>query len=222
MASSPELCAHLWAPTIVSRIASRRRSTRFAGLLAFQPMLRGTVAVRQCGRQINESSIEIVSRVSLAFAQGLLFWRRRRLGVVMRRLLRRWHDRFCHLRHDGGLVRFVVWSRAQLIARDIQGRDELLAFGLEAEIGLGYGYLARADPQEAAELDHRRHHATAGVGEQIDDPADVLFVAAANLDAKDTSDVLQLSACLGATALTHIVFIDGVACAGLRRCRSCF
>src|SRR4029078_10706844 len=120
-------------------------------LLAFrQPMLRGTVAERQCTRQTGKSSIEIVSRVSLAFAQGFLFWRRRRLGVVMRRLLRRWHDRLCHLRHDGGLVRLVVWSRAQLIARDIQGRDEQPAFGLEAKIGPGDGYLARVDPQVAA------------------------------------------------------------------------
>src|SRR4029077_7084053 len=104
--------------------------------------------------------------------------------------------------------------------RDIQGRDELLAFGLEAEIGPGNGYLARADPQEAADLAPRRNHPTAGVGEQIDDPADVLFVAAANLDAKDAPDVLELNAGFSATALTEIV--DSVACAGLRRFRSCF
>ena len=111
------------------------------------------------------------------------------------------------LRHDSGPVGLVVWSCAQLIARNVQDRNEVLAVRLEAQRRPGDGDLAGADAEKSPELDHRRLHAAAAVGKKIYDSAYVLLVAAAHLDAEDAFAVAELEAGVARMSLADAIFV---------------
>ena len=55
--------------------------------------------------------------------------------------------------------------------------------GLEAQIRPGDGDLTGANTEKTAELYHGCFHVTARIGKQVDDPTNILFVAAADLNA---------------------------------------
>jgi hypothetical protein len=153
-------------------------------------------------------------------AIALLVGRRRCLRDCVRWLLGRRHERLSYFCDDGGLIGLVVRSGAQLIARNIQDSDELFAFALESQVGPGNGDLARADAEKTAEVDDSRLYASAAVSEQIDNPADILLVAAADLDAKHAFHIPPLDGwSVSARALYESTLKDGTARARLCKCK---
>src|SRR5215471_15757294 len=83
------------------------------------------------------------------------------------------------------LVRLVFGGKPQLIAAQVHDHDGTLAIVLEAQRRPLNGDLARADPQEPAELDDGRLHAALPVGQDVDDPAPILLDPGADLPAED-------------------------------------